>query len=41
MALAEERGATIVMLVTELPEGPHIAMIRTPHDELNIGIIQA
>ena len=41
VALAEERGATIVMPVTQIPEGPHIAMIRTPHDELNVGIVQA
>ena len=41
VALAEERGATIVMPVTQTPTGVHVAMIRTPDDELNVGIVQA
>jgi predicted enzyme related to lactoylglutathione lyase len=41
VALAEERGATIVMPVTQVPQRPHIAMIRTPDDELSVGIVQA
>ena len=39
---AEKLGAAIVMPITQISEdGPHIAVIRTPDDELTVGIVQA
>jgi hypothetical protein len=39
---AEALGAAIVMPITQISEGgPHIAVIRTPDDELTVGIVQA
>ncbi len=41
VAQAENRGATILMRAVQTPTGVHVAMIRTPDDELNVGIVQA
>ncbi len=41
VALAGERGVSIVMPATLLPIGVHVAMIRTPDDALTVGIVQA
>ncbi len=41
VALAEERGATVVMPIRQMPTGVHVALITTPDDALTVGIVQA
>lgn len=41
VALAEERGATVVMPIRQMPTGVHVALITPPDDALTVGIVQA
>ena len=42
VARAEELGGSTVMSIRRVtPDGPHLAMIRTPDSELTVGVVQA
>ncbi len=42
VARAEELGGSIVMSIRQLnPDGPHLAMVRTPDGELTLGVVRA